>query len=106
MNNQVTLEAPVTGAHTPGPWDAFGPIIHRNGRHIAHVEATGIGDGERGTPEQRANARLIAAAPDLLAALKLLLTAELPADGLSRKIETGRRAMGLAAIDKAEGRGE
>jgi hypothetical protein len=56
--------------HTPGPWDIHDPSgggssnnwICADGLYIAEV------DGER--EEADANARLIAAAPDLLAALK------------------------------------
>lgn len=55
--------------HTPGPWDVQDPLgggpnewIFADGLYIAEV------DGER--EEADANARLIAAAPDLLAALK------------------------------------
>mgnify|MGYP001597792678 CR=1 FL=1 len=60
--------------HTPEPWDHFGPIIHRNGQHIAHVCADVIiGSGEMGTPEQRANTLLMTAAPALLKELKHLV---------------------------------
>ncbi len=55
--------------HTPGPWKILvpdGSMIVANGHHIASVAMGGPIDG----PEDRANARLIAAAPDLLAALK------------------------------------
>ena len=54
-------------AHTPGPWtvehsvEVYGP----RSRPIADC-----GEGEGTTAEMRANARLIAAAPDLLKALK------------------------------------
>jgi hypothetical protein len=55
--------------HTPGPW-------HVNGRSIDSIDrrtvatTEGIYRRERGRPEeQEANARLIAAAPELLAAL-------------------------------------
>ena len=56
--------------HTPGPWDIQDPLgggsrnkwIYADGLFIAEV------DGER--EEAEANGRLIAAAPDLLAALK------------------------------------
>ena len=48
--------------HTPGPWKAEKYCIWAGDCFIAGT-ATGQGD-----PEQRANARLIASAPDLLAA--------------------------------------
>lgn len=70
--------------HTPGPW------IHHNyktnveitvaavdGKHIADVYAIAFaGNGDRlraVTPTDKANARLIAAAPEMLEALKLAL---------------------------------
>jgi hypothetical protein len=48
--------------HTPGPWviDAYGDVT-ANGEDVAHVV------GHYGEEENSANARLIAAAPDLLA---------------------------------------
>ena len=55
--------------HTPGPWDVQNALgdgpnkwIYADGLYVAEV------DGER--EEAEANARLIAAAPDLLTALK------------------------------------
>lgn len=55
--------------HTPGPWEFSGcdhaPILHiyaPDNKHIFH--------GERSQTEQEANARLIAAAPEMLEALK------------------------------------
>lgn len=76
-------------AHTPGPWLAFwdgtvGPAAHATRRlgaadndayrdefvqRIARVEIDRYGRGDR-----EANARLIAAAPDLLAALLALVS--------------------------------
>ena len=59
--------------HTPGPWKhTYMPrlsVIHGpNGEHVADTGAWR--DDEH--PEMRANAHLIAAAPDLLEALELL----------------------------------
>ena len=71
----------MTNAHTPGPWH-----IDRTGEHHGQ-RPYGIRAGKRGltrrnivnwgglaapaSPETEANARLIAAAPDLLEALRL-----------------------------------
>ncbi len=73
--------------HTPGPWevetlldesegDALGFPWHdaritSNGRDVCKLY--GVGMEYFRDPEQQANARLIASAPDLLAALKHLL---------------------------------
>ena len=66
--------------HTPGPWlhDPNNCWQVSAGEHVvvASIEAgdelTGAGDGP-GWQEALANARLIAAAPDLLAALRLIV---------------------------------
>ena len=51
--------------HTPGPWHRrHGYIVEINGGVLANVPFT------TGDDEDKANARLIAAAPDLLEALK------------------------------------
>jgi hypothetical protein len=68
--------------HTPGPWMAppyssvVGlPIVASpSGRSIAKVTYFDLGEGfENHNAESVANARLIAAAPDLLAAIKKVL---------------------------------
>jgi hypothetical protein len=57
--------------HTPGPWQSSGTAVYaENGREIlfgAHNTRSGDAD------ERRANARLIAASPDLLAAARWML---------------------------------
>jgi len=47
--------------HTPGPWHNFGPIIHKKGQHIASLSKNG-----NFNDEDKANASLIAASPELL----------------------------------------
>lgn len=65
----MTTTAPEKTTHTPGPWQQRTLIVQdQNGEVIAHCTRW-----EHGTPMPyvaEANARLIAAAPDLLAALK------------------------------------
>ena len=52
--------------HTPGPWAQNGNLIEGpDGETVAYVTAYNTM-----TPRQKANARLIAAAPELLAALE------------------------------------
>nr|OAP95151.1 hypothetical protein A4U53_18185 [Rhizobium leguminosarum] len=88
--------------HTPGPWKF--KTDHLKGDCGIHAEGTGIfaeaftdirhaGEGNR--TEALANARLIAAAPDLLDALKGLL---------SSPTHEGWQGEARAAIAKAEGR--
>lgn len=59
--------------HTPGPWACFDKhLIHANGYRVATIESE--------AKHRDANTRLIAAAPELLAALEALL-AELRSQG-------------------------
>ena len=57
--------------HTPGPWKENNGVIMGDFFWIAQMELTG-GEDEKGDKEQKANARLIAAAPDMLAMLKVV----------------------------------
>lgn len=96
--------------HTPGPWEAiqseysYGFAIQHSGSSIAAVWPENL----RGqTLPSQANARLIAAAPDLLEALEAEM-ADLEEDirwsedsDLARLVERRNRA--LAAIVKAKG---
>ena len=62
----------VLSAHTPGPWaqDVYGSINDKTGNTI-RVEGLALSSGS----EAKANARLIAAAPELLEALKEYIAA-------------------------------
>lgn len=101
-------------AHTPGPWaphfeDAYyvtGPDLGRVAMMMNLKGAHGLG-GRRSGNEAAANARLIAAAPDLLEALQALvddmserfdLTSTSTNPGIKSTIADGR-----AAIAKATG---
>lgn len=92
-------------AHTPGPWVVWeghaevfaGPaksntpgMIRGTRGIVANCESDDFGENE---DEQEANARLIAAAPDLLEALRCLLSGVPGAEVTAR-----------AAIAKAEGK--
>lgn len=89
--------------HTPGPWTFNGgddaPILHiyaPDDKHLFH--------GDRSLAEQEANARLIAAAPEMLEALQAV--ADRCNGGIdSTDQETGEtfRALISAAIAKAGG---
>jgi len=93
--------------HTPGPWHTHGTAIHAQYRyagrkhhhHVAEVSplVSAEAHGDIGTPE--ANARLIAAAPELLRALKRI--AEVRAGSPWAE---GMAGIARAAIAKAEGR--
>lgn len=99
-DNQVSNEA----KHTPGPWtvsvwhdgrDGTTPCIMASGATVAKIHVAPITP----PPEADANARLIAAAPELLAACKLALETV----GDMTEAEQ-RRQIVRKAIAKAEGR--
>jgi hypothetical protein len=92
--------------HTPGPWVVSGFSIHtKSGRPIVnslwHPPQPPKGAGEELQVESDANARLIAAAPHLLAILRSFLMQTLQGPVLERDsiISEAR-----AAIAQAEGR--
>ena len=70
-----------SAAHTPGPWTyQYSPYTSQDGREIpafeVHAEEKVCDTNEnRPIEEQEANARLIAAVPDMLKALELILPA-------------------------------
>jgi hypothetical protein len=93
----------MSAAHTPGPWRVTGPNVRAGDALLATV--TDHWANEK-TPdaEKMANARLIAAAPELLAALSAMLgAAEL--DVLEDTSNAWRSLMlnAHAAIQRANG---
>lgn len=95
-----TAQTPAATKHTPGPWNyspavaaIFGPP--GNAPQICNIPAF---SGEEG----HANARLIAAAPELLAALKLFV-AQYQGDGHDDRELRPEMAAARAAIAKATG---
>ena len=58
--------------HTPGPWVVYRGVQHQ-GEFIIHKDATDIAVTRFANGDCNANARLIAAAPELLAALEACL---------------------------------
>ena len=66
--------------HTPGPWEGSNEIKSHNGTIVCEVFATDNDAGKRyGKAESDYNARLIAAAPELLEACYRMLNVEGPA---------------------------
>lgn len=87
--------------HTAGPWHvnrAGGWTIHAGYRVPIATVATGVIEGAYKTEAIEANARLIAAAPELLEALRLVLDCDYDDE---RKVKDV--AVIAAAIAKAEG---
>jgi len=88
--------------HTPGPWKinkkySFSVETLSDGQGINIIAECSDPDGIRSAGEDSANAKLIAAAPDLLAALEAMI-AKIDADKLPISCSLAR-----AAIAKARG---
>lgn len=69
-------KTPIITAHAPGPWEArreLGDWVIRRANVIYANDAVKIADVNHGRTDDEANAALIAAAPDLLAAAKMWL---------------------------------
>ncbi len=118
--HSVSAQSAVTASHTPGPWmvDGFLTTIiwteghpYKNGpMRIADVRGWGhlTGAGACRFPEekavaiQEANARLIAAAPELLTALQAVIASGCP-NAKEHPIMKAAWERGEAAIAKAVG---
>lgn len=89
-------------AHTPGPWETKWPKFNCSIESRGGVVATVYIGHTLGDSESQANASLIAAAPDLLEALKALRDHAVDDTDDRRLSEAVANAD--AAIAKAEGR--
>ena len=99
----------MSAKHTPGPWKAFNSInvigVGNERSDVAWVrfEECGLMDTARSQEEDKANARLIAAAPDLLRALSDLI--ETITTPYASEVET-RLAIKDAKIEISKATGE
>lgn len=84
--------------HTPGPWEA-----QHNDAHRSWYVVSSSGDGVTGWSrvcQSEADARLIAAAPNLLAACRGLLTFAVPLDSEAvEHVYAARRAIEMATAN-------
>ena len=106
----------MTGAkHTPGPWMCPTKNAAKHGFprwDVGHQDGDFLGSiarvSAKSTPDERqANARLIAAAPDLLAALNMLaLDVAALKTRYGETQQTHGEDLARAAIAKAEGRAD
>ena len=92
--------------HTPGPWQYWPSIgqVNRPGdpNQICNIPPNG---DKKPADENDANARLIAAAPELLEACKAILDIDNPPAGEEGHIDYGTAlGMARAAIAKATGK--
>jgi len=104
-----------TTKHTPGPWDISQGYIWASARKVANLSDGTAFEGAWTDPEQNANASLIAASPDLLAALRAVLPLAQeamaarrhggdPDDAATLAMFEADMAAAVGAIAKAEGR--
>jgi hypothetical protein len=101
--------------HTPGPWSVEDPIDHElsiveagkpthEWQFIACVPHGGKSEGDFPRVTAEANARLIAAAPELLEVLRIYAAYDEYINGVEGDPSTDRLQKAKAAIAKAEGR--
>jgi hypothetical protein len=89
----------MSGGHTPGPWSPAGPYKNFNNVYdLFEIHWSPDGECVAETVHGEANARLIAAAPELLEALSAFVVG---ADAGHVSVEVDRNAR--AAITKATG---
>ena len=94
---------------TPGPWQ-FYPLTRNDGLNMGYIrpdpedsrEIAHLGDMERSGDENLANALLIAAAPELLSALKLIEERIKQCEDSTPDYVKYCRVIAKAAIAKAE----
>ena len=104
-----------TQKHTPGPWKVIGTSIFRGDKSAAHLSNDELSrvaeivtrekpgalslDPRDDDGEAQANARLVAAAPELLAALEWAVGAMLPHADCDEALQNAHKA-----IAKSQGR--
>lgn len=92
----------MTAQHTPGPWTARPEDNYRRAEVTWNERGDPIAEVFGPSRDQRqANARLIAAAPDLLKALRAVMGGQI---GGQPDMDAERFRLARAAIAKAEGR--
>lgn len=101
------------GQHTPGPWavdgeDIFAKVLSPDGWVIAETDHVHVGRPDEWEDVHMANMRLIAAAPDLLAALIQQCPCECQRGSMTDDFGNEREIVDVcqrcAAIAKAEGK--
>ena len=85
--------------HTLGPWTTKDRIVYKDNKRICECGVIFEGNWKPWFEEQEANAHLIAAAPDMLFALKCIIEASINGENLAGPMNIGREA-----IAKAEGK--
>ena len=94
----------MTTQHTPGPWENLGTIVQAAGLISIDILPASAPDRPVTHAEIEANARLIAAAPELLMALKELVGRHDRPHGFPDEHWYGPLAQQRTAIAQAEGK--
>jgi len=98
--------------HTPGPWayderfGIVGSVWDAQGDQVAQAAQRVPVEGPRSFDERRANGRLMAAAPDLLKALRAIVDAADNCEPRCEDIPERLLAPAREAIAKAEGKAQ
>ncbi len=100
VSSQAATNAEPSASFTPGPWHAMTDAVYSGSRGQNIVASTDVGTTNWGG--RNANARLIAAAPDLLHALRLCVQ-RIAHPNLSPDANVVLERA-VAALAKAEGR--
>src|SRR4051812_29701188 len=108
MTNTITTTSPQTqhaSQHTAGPWKIEIDHALNNTRFRIHTGEEGVlaGSYPTGSPRHEANARLIAAAPMLLAALQQVVAWAEPESGNFTREELDWLDEAKAAVAEAKG---
>ena len=98
----------MSAKHTPGPWEAIGnlvrsPMDKESGSGVQLAECADRYYQKVNSDEAKANARLIAAAPELLEALVLLLRYTLACEAMMNVKPAGQIEIARSALAKATG---
>lgn len=96
----------MSAKHTPGPWLVDGNVIRGDAQINGSVSVACVLDvaypyGRWAGESAKANAKLISAAPDLLAALQSVLANSLDSQGLADAHKQARAAIAKATGGKA-----
>jgi hypothetical protein len=91
----------MTDKHTPGPWQSGGCVVYGpDGAGVADLVAGVCNHNGRSPDETEANARLIAAAPELLKALEPFAAIDVEGTTLTLEhLENARAAIKAAKED-------
>ena len=89
--------------HTPGPWTVHSCEMHPHHEITAECGRRIATQNDHHDGQDKANARLIAAAPELLTALRAVLACPAMCDDAAHPETVKAKEIAMDAITKAEG---